>query len=69
MVVNLTVREDGRVVISDERKVMGNGFGGKTRISLLFDLLNWGDGGQNRKKKVCTEKDTVFEELDYKIAV
>lgn len=56
MVVNLTVREDGRVVISDERKVMGNGFGGKTRISLLFDLLNWGDGGQNRKKKSAQRK-------------
>lgn len=37
MVVNLSVWEDGRVVKSGERKGMGNGFGGKTRISLLSD--------------------------------
>lgn len=67
MVVNLSVREDGRVVISDERRVVRNGFGGKTRISILFDLLNWGDGGQDRKK-FCREKDTVFEELYCKTA-
>lgn len=60
MVVNLSVREDGRVVISDESKVMGNGFGGKTRISLLFDLLNWEDGGQNRKKKNSAQRKILY---------
>jgi len=35
MVVSLSVLGDGRVVNGDERKGMGNGFGGKTRISLL----------------------------------
>lgn len=35
MLVNASVWKDGRLVNSDERKGMGNGFGGKTRISLL----------------------------------
>lgn len=65
MVVNLSVWEDGRVVNSDERKGKRNGFGGKTRISLLSDYLNQGGGG---REKVCTEEDTEFEELDCKIA-
>lgn len=35
MVVNLSVWKDGRLVNSDERNGMGNGFGEKTRIYLL----------------------------------
>lgn len=35
MAENLSVWKDGRLVKGDERNGMGNGFGGKTRISLL----------------------------------
>lgn len=67
MVENLSVWKDGRLVNSDERNGMGNGFGEKTRISLLSGQLNRGQREGDREN-ACTKENPEFEELDIKTA-